>query len=403
MFGLLFNKKTKSEQKFLEDKILKNKCRLALLGDGVFLEKAFEYISSKKIIPKAFCAIEQKSNSLNLKQITPADLKKYTVVICCPNSLFKKAEQIVLKSGCKNYIFYYDCFYDIDCLSDADYRKYFQIAFPAFYNLCVNYQFKAPYGTKILPYLELVITEKCSLKCKNCANLMQYYKNPAHENFKRQMKALENLIKCYDQINILRLIGGEPLLNRQLCAYIKKIFGSKLKNKIKAVEIITNGTIMPDKRLVSLIKKHHIFFTVSSYDVKTGKFNAIIKQSLKDRYFLSVASGDWIKCGTIKDRGKKMAVLNFIHCFIKNLNTVKNGRFYVCPFAAHALSLKAVPSSFDESVNLINNKEISREIAYLKNKKYLEVCRYCHIENIKMKSAKPAEQIKHAPAYKVYK
>lgn len=69
MFGVLFNKKTKLEQKFLEDKILKNKCRLALFGDGVFLEKTFEYLSSKKIIQEAFCTIEQKSNLLNNKKI----------------------------------------------------------------------------------------------------------------------------------------------------------------------------------------------------------------------------------------------------------------------------------------------------------------------------------------------
>lgn len=401
MFGVLFNKKTEREQKFLEDKILKNKCRLALFGDGVFLEKTFEYLSSKKIIPEAFCAIEQKSNLLNIKQIAAGDLKKYTVVICCANSLFKKAEQIVLKSGCKNYIFYYDCFYNIDSLTAGDYRKYFQIAFPAFYNLCVNYQFTAPYGIKILPYLELVITEKCSLKCKNCANLMQYYKNPAHENLNKQIKALKNIIKCYDQINILRLIGGEPLLNRQICSYIKKIFGSQLKNKIKAVEIITNGTAVPDKQLVSLMKKHKIVFTVSDYKLKASRLDIIVRQSLKEEYFLAVAAGAWIKCGPIKDRGEKTAVLNFINCFIKNFNTVKNGRFYICPFAAHALSLQAVPSSFDESVNLINNKKILKDLDFLKSKKYLKVCRYCHIENMKMKSAKPAEQIKHALAYKV--
>ena len=33
--------------------------------------------------------------------------------------------------------------------------------------------------------MDVVITERCSLKCKDCANLMQYYEKPQNSDLER--------------------------------------------------------------------------------------------------------------------------------------------------------------------------------------------------------------------------
>ena len=59
-----------------------------------------------------------------------------------------------------------------------------------------------------------MITTKCSMKCASCANLMQYYvaaKNTDHEI----LSAIEILDNNVDAISEFRVIGGEPLMNKQ--------------------------------------------------------------------------------------------------------------------------------------------------------------------------------------------
>lgn len=60
--------------------------------------------------------------------------------------------------------------------------------------------------------IEMVVTTKCSLRCKDCSNLMQYYKSPYHVDIKKNLKALKNLLDNVDEIGTLTFLGGEPLL-----------------------------------------------------------------------------------------------------------------------------------------------------------------------------------------------
>ena len=40
-----------------------------------------------------------------------------------------------------------------------------------------------------------MITEKCTLKCKDCANLMQFYESPINIDLKEVQLILDNLLK----------------------------------------------------------------------------------------------------------------------------------------------------------------------------------------------------------------
>ena len=43
-----------------------------------------------------------------------------------------------------------------------------------------------------VPSLDIVVTERCSLKCESCSNLMQYYAKPKHIQTDTILLALEN-------------------------------------------------------------------------------------------------------------------------------------------------------------------------------------------------------------------
>lgn len=402
MLDLRYAKKTIEEQDFINNKILKNKCNLAVFGPDNFSKIMIEYLASKNIKIEAFYPFKDNQSHKGLKKITDEEVKNYTVIICCENEFLQQAKKIISDLKCKNFIFYFDCFLDIKALSAYDYKKYLPVTFWAIYNLSLNYNFTSKSIKKILPTVEFVITEKCTLKCLNCANLMQYYKNPCNENFDVQIIAIKNLLKAVDKVLVFRIIGGEPLLNKHLCDYINAIYKSSLKNKILVTDIVTNGTLLPGKELIKCIKQHSIILTVSNYGVKSNKFQKILEQSKKENYFLSLSSEKWTACNKINKKYKKNMVPAYINCFMKRFNTVKNGQFFICPFAAHSKALKAIPKKDDESIELINNHHIMADITAQKNKAFLKVCQYCNIEHKKIKFVKPAIQIKTPLTYKVF-
>ena len=69
-------------------------------------------------------------------------------------------------------------------------------------------------------HLDLVLTEKCSLKCKDCSNLMQYYTKPIDEDFEQMISALDKFMNSVDFVNEVRLIGGEPLMYKRIAEVI---------------------------------------------------------------------------------------------------------------------------------------------------------------------------------------
>jgi organic radical activating enzyme len=397
VFDLIFTKKKQKDQKLIYNLIVKNKYKPVLFGNGVILIKTFEFLKSKKIQMTGYYPVGTNNLPINLKKITSGNLKQYIVIICCEDLFLKQAKQRLLQFGCKNVIFYFDCFYNVGELTYEDYKKYFPATFAAIHNLFISKDFYS--NKKIFPYVELVITEKCNLRCRHCANLMQYYKNPVDENLDIQMKALTNFIKIVGAIHRVRIIGGEPFLNKQLGCYLERIFSSELKNSIMLVEITTNGTILPDNKMINLLKKYPILLTVSDYKLKSVKLKAIQWQSKKVNYFLSIYKNRWNPCGSIKKRERQETLLNSAVCLSKTCNTIKEGKFYPCPFIAHAIKLKAIPKNCDESIDLINSNPNVAAIYHMRNKIYFKACTYCHIMSNKNFSADFPVQLQNPLSY----
>ena len=78
----------------------------------------------------------------------------------------------------------------------------------------------------------MVLTEKCSLKCKECSNLMQYYSKPVDEDFEQLTNSLDTFMRTVDHVSEVRLIGGEPMLYKKIDLIIKQILNYKNFDKI---------------------------------------------------------------------------------------------------------------------------------------------------------------------------
>lgn len=123
-------------------------------------------------------------------------------------------------------------------------------------------------GKIYLPQVEFAITTTCNLKCKNCTNYIPYLprENQRVITFADFQTYLQNLLKNVDKLNALLLLGGEPLLHKELPQMLDFALNCE---KIENVYITTNGTIYFSDALRAVFEKHKdnkkLWIWVSNY------------------------------------------------------------------------------------------------------------------------------------------
>lgn len=275
--------------------------------------------------------------------------------------------------------------------------------------IIINYKnFLNPEQLNILQ-MDFMVTERCSLKCSECLNLMQYYANPQDENFATMKNALDVIDANVDELKELRLLGGEPFMNKQLYEIID--YASNLKN-IKSIVIFSNGTIIPDKhKLEFLTEKKCIIFYLSHYGVERQKIEQVKNVLLSEKFGCYVADytkGNWIKHSAFKPNklSKEETDKLFILCMGKSCPTILGGKLYVCEYAANAIRLGAVPYEEADRVDLEKKGHIKSKIKeYLERREAVRPCYYCdrlfnHNDNVEY--VEPGKQLQAALKYERY-
>ena len=61
-------------------------------------------------------------------------------------------------------------------------------------------------------YLELYLTDRCTLRCKECILFAPYVSKPRDRDLVSVEKDLDTYFKFVDRVSVFRLMGGEPFL-----------------------------------------------------------------------------------------------------------------------------------------------------------------------------------------------
>lgn len=233
--------------------------------------------------------------------------------------------------------------------------------------------------------IDLVITEKCSLKCKDCANLMQYFSHPKNCDTTKVIKSAKLLADICDEINEIRIIGGEPFMDRDWVEIVEEI--KKISN-INYIIIYTNGTIVPKEDELKCLQEDNVFVNITDYGQISKNADALM-QALDANginYFYYQAKG-WTACGSIKKRNRSLEQGKevFARCCAKNLITFVEGKVFRCPFVASLERLIEITEINSDYVDLFEIKDIKSEkdVCKEKLKEYLydidilKACDYC--------------------------
>ncbi len=226
--------------------------------------------------------------------------------------------------------------------------------------------------------IDIMITTKCSLKCQSCSNLMQYYKTPTNFNSEKTLEALEVLRNNVDEISEFRIIGGEPMINKD---WYKIVNGIIDKNPERNIYIYTNGTIPAKDQQLERFIGNKVNFIITDYGNLSKNKNQLIEKLEKFKIsYVSTPAENWLDCSRIKHHKRSTTELQevFRQCCVKYVYTLLDGKLYRCPWIANAANLKAIPDNKANYVDLSSKDNVKSEIKRLvKVAKFFPACDFC--------------------------
>ena len=140
---------------------------------------------------------------------------------------------------------------------------------------------------------QICLTERCSLKCRDCAHGC-YAVGADSKDMSLEM-AKESADTFFDKVDLIKefvLIGGEPFLYRDLDQIIVYI-GEKYRKKMINFAITTNGTIMLEQKILDLCRKYDVLIRISNYSAELKyleKKYAKLKEELEKNKIMYIRS-----------------------------------------------------------------------------------------------------------------
>jgi MoaA/NifB/PqqE/SkfB family radical SAM enzyme len=242
--------------------------------------------------------------------------------------------------------------------------------------------------------LTVLITSKCSLKCRLCATYTPYCSKSENYSYERITKSVSKFFENIEHVGLFTISGGEPLLHPQLSELVD--FFSAYIDRIDVFEIFTNGTIIPTGKLLEHLKfSNKVDVLIDDYGPElspnvTQIANVLSASGIKHRvrkyYGENAHLGGWIDVSDFseKHRTDKENENIFRRCSFsttwKNLIILIDGTIHMCYVNNRLLDF--VPDKPDEYIDLLDNSlsnlEIKERILNLRNRKSLAYCSHCN-------------------------
>ena len=244
------------------------------------------------------------------------------------------------------------------------------------FNFVENY-----FVSKYLPYLEFRVADHCNLNCKSCGEFSGLVKKPHFPDLKRFTQDFEQLRKFIDDVGVIRILGGEPLLNPEINEYVKLTRRLYPQAQIK---IVTNALLLPKMpiKFFDTLRECHASIFISFYKPLEKNLPMIQKLLADNRVPYEVNSATpmkkfWVNT-TLKahDDMRKM----FLSCEVSHCLGLWEGKLSVCykPSAINIFN-KYFKQNLPTDSGLINLYAANLTTEKIKRQLHepFELCRYC--------------------------
>jgi hypothetical protein len=221
---------------------------------------------------------------------------------------------------------------------------------------------------------------------------------------------VDKFFSLIDKVGVVNITGGETLLHPELHIIIDSF--SKHIDKINQLEFFTNGTIIPEKPLLESLKfSNKVVVFVDNYGPSLStKFqqcvdafrSAGIECRTKKYYGDDAQFGGWldVTCGSLRNRTEDELHALFNRCtfksnYLHDLIIIDRSKAFMC-YVNHNL-VKHIPEVDGEYVNLfdesLSRTELKYQLLHLRDRKYLNACKWCNGFVVDAERYMPAEQL----------
>lgn len=241
--------------------------------------------------------------------------------------------------------------------------------------------FILPYlSTSYFPYFEFHVADHCNLNCKACEHYSGLVKGERYPDFDKFSKDF-NMLKSYiDDIGVIRILGGEPLLNQELEKYLYLV---REKYPYSHIYIVTNGLLIRSMKtsLIDAIKKNNILMHISFYPPLEDKMKEILNflEEQEIVYTISEINYKFTKKQTLIKQPDSVTERIFYNCLQANCHNLYDGKIATCflPFTTKYFNeYFKLQLPEDEAIDLYNIHLTLEEIK-LRMLVPFERCRYC--------------------------
>ena len=240
-----------------------------------------------------------------------------------------------------------------------------------------------------LPYIETHIVDHCNLKCAACC----HFSNISETNFtnidvfSRDIKRLSELF----EVNQIRLMGGEPLLHKEL---YKFIIVTRRYFPYSDIRVVTNGILLKkqDEIFWDTLKLTNTKIDLSKYPTGDSSFSEAldcIGKHLFNFYrndkegfcvYENAFGGMWLASYfhlTLSTQENDNPLKVFKNCPYKRCTNLVNGHLTHCPTASYIYKYnKYFCENYPQEKGIdIHNSSAEEILDYLN--KPIQMCKFC--------------------------
>lgn len=233
---------------------------------------------------------------------------------------------------------------------------------------------------------ELHVVEHCNLRCTSCCNMSPYLEERTLSV--AQIEAMCRTMAQHLEVDVFKIMGGEPLLHPQITEVVRAIRGTGIS---RVVRLFTNGLLLHrmDEEFWQALDE----LTISNYTsapVKPATLAEIQEKARRHDVVLNVkpvAAFSEVMSDTRVGDGELQQVYD--SCWLRHrCMVVRNEKFYMCTRAAYAEEFHArllhgahpddLTQARGDGVRLDTPDLGAALLEYLNKAEPLASCRFCH-------------------------
>ena len=232
-------------------------------------------------------------------------------------------------------------------------------------------------------YFEYHVSYHCNLKCKGCG----HYSNIAPEefgDFDKFESDIYRLKELFWGIRMIRLMGGEPLLNPRLpdfCHMARKVFPDA------DIRIVSNGLLIPsiNVEILKAMKENYIGFDITQYPPTSELKERIELRCLENEvlYTMSGKVNQFFRTLNINGDSNKKDEHSI--CGSRRCHFLENGKISVCGLPILNKKYKDIIGHnapvFEQDIMDIYDNSLDGFAINDFLSKPIETCRYCDNEH----------------------